>query len=148
MLPDLRAPQVAATGDEDRSGARDAGEGTGAGGQGAGTGAGGSGSGPGGGGGGTDARKIAGDINSARDYPREGRDLRLGDDVIIALTVGTDGRPSKCRVVRASRDPQADAVTCRLAMKRFRFRPATDAQGQPVESIYGWKQRWFYPGKD
>ena len=96
--------------------------------------------------GGAAAVKIAGDINSARDYPQATRDLRIGDRVIVALTVGKDGRPSACRIVRASRDPQADAITCQLALARFRFRPATDAAGQPVASEYGWQQRWFYRG--
>jgi len=140
------APQASSTGTEIRSGASEAGEGTGAAGQGAGTGAGGSGSGQGGGG--SKAQKISGDINSARDYPREGRDLRIGDHVIIVLTVGTDGRARNCRVRRPSRDAKADSITCELAKKRFRFRPATNASGQPVESFYGWKQRWFYPGKN
>ncbi|MCB2072218.1 MAG: TonB family protein [Novosphingobium sp.] len=145
-IAQLDAPKVAATGDDVSSGARDRGEGTGAGGQGAGTGSGDSGTGQGAGGG-SKVEKIAGDINSARDYPRESRDLRIGDYVIVALTVGTDGRVKSCRVHRASRDPEADRITCELATKRFRFRPATDANGNPVESVYGWKQRWFYPGK-
>lgn len=137
------APSVASTGDQDSSGARDAGEGTGAAGEGAGTGSGNSGIGQGGGG--TKAVKISGDINSAKDYPKETRDLRIGDHVIVALTVGTDGRVKNCRIHRPSRDAQADEITCDLATKRFRFRPATDAAGNPVESIFGWKQRWFYP---
>ena len=142
------APTVASTGAADRSGARDAGDGTGAGGQGSGTGAGTGGSGQGGGGGlAAKAEKIAGDINSARDYPRETRPLRIGDHVVVALTVGTDGRVKGCRVARASRDAEADRITCRLATERFRFRPATDAGGRPVESVFGWRQRWFYPGE-
>lgn len=145
VIAQMQAPQAASTGSAERSGAGDAGQGAGAGGQGAGTGAGGSGNGQGGGA--TKAVKIAGDINSARDYPREGRDLRIGDHVIVALTVGTDGRVKGCRVVRPSRDPQADKVTCDLASARFRFRPARDAAGNPVVSIYGWQQRWFYPGQ-
>ncbi|HEY6868814.1 MAG TPA: energy transducer TonB [Novosphingobium sp.] len=135
------APPVAATGAQDRAGAQAAGAGTGAAGAGGGTGSGGAGNGQGGA---SAAVKIAGDINSARDYPIASRELRIGDHVIIALTVGTDGRPAACRVVRASRDPEADAITCRLAMARFRFRPATDAAGQAVVSTYGWQQRWFY----
>jgi periplasmic protein TonB len=141
------APQVRSTGDDNRSGARDAGEGTGAGGAGVGTGAGGTGSGQGGGMA-IKAEKVAGDINSARDYPREGRDARIGSSVVIAITVGTDGQPKGCRVARASPDAAADRITCELAMKRFRFRPATNAAGQPVESVYGWQQRWFYKSGD
>ena len=100
--------------------------------------------GDGGGGGGGKLAKIAGEISSAHDYPLASRDLRIGDYVIIALSVGSNGRPSACRIHRASRDADADAVTCRLAMARFRFRPATDAAGQPVEAVYGWRQSWHY----
>jgi periplasmic protein TonB len=126
------------------AGKGDLGERTGAGGQGSGDGSGAGGSGRGAGGG-ARAAKIAGDINSARDYPRESRDLRIGDHVIVALTVGPDGRVRSCRVSRASKDPEADRITCRLATERFRFRAATDAAGNPVESVFGWRQRWFYP---
>ena len=138
------APKVASTGSANNSGASNAGTGTGAGGQGNGTGSGAGGTGQGGG---LVAKavKIAGEINSARDYPRETRDLRIDGAVTIYLTVGTDGRARNCRVQSASRDPQADAITCRLAEARFRFKPAIDAAGNPVESTYGWRQKWFYP---
>ena len=138
------APVAASTGAAVASGARDAGTGSGAGGQGSGTGAG---AGGGGQGGGLAAKpvKIVGEINSARDYPRETRDLRIGDHVVVALTIGTDGRVRNCRVQRPSRDAEADRVTCRLATERFRFRPALDAAGAPVEATFGWQQRWFYP---
>ncbi|WP_245892858.1 TonB family protein [Novosphingobium guangzhouense] len=88
--------------------------------------------------------KIAGDINSARDYPRAGRDLRVGASVTIDLTVGRDGRVTSCRVIQPSPDPQADRITCDLATRRFRFRPATDSGGNQVEALYRWRQRWFY----
>ena len=130
------APPVAGTGTATQSGASSAGTGSGAGGFGTGS----------GGGAGyvaTKAVKVAGDIVSARDYPRAGREAREGAAVIIALTVGTDGRVKSCTVVRASPDPQADAITCRLATKRFRFRPAQDQNGRPIESSYGWRQSWF-----
>ncbi len=141
------APPVAGTGAANSAGARDQGQGTGAGGQGNGTGSGQGGNGQGGGGLAAKAVKIAGDINSARDYPRDTRDLRIGDSVTVVLTVGVDGKVKTCRVHRASRDPQADQITCRLAMDRFRFRPATDSAGNPTESTFGWQQRWFYPGE-
>lgn len=138
------APPVAATGNENRSGAGQTGSGTGGGGEGSGTGSGGSGDGSGAGGA-RKAEKIAGDIRSERDYPKEGRGDRLGRSVVIAVTVGTDGRPQTCRIARPSGNSEADRITCRLAMERFRFRPATDRNGQPVESVYGWEQRWFTP---
>jgi protein TonB len=144
VLAPAPAPPIADKGSADTAGARDAGVGAGAEGAGAGAGAA-TGSGGVGSGGLRKAEKIAGDINSARDYPAATRAVRLGDHVVVALTVGGDGRVKACRVHRASRDPRADAVTCRLAVERFRFRPATNAAGEPVDSIYGWQQRWFGP---
>ncbi|MDP3907932.1 TonB family protein [Novosphingobium sp.] len=136
------APKAASTGSANTSGAQDAGAGTGAGGQGSGTGSGTGGTGSGGG----LTRKVektAGEINSARDYPRETRDLRKDDYVIVAITVSAAGKPTACRIHRPSKDAQANAITCTLALQRFRFKPATDAQGNPVASTYGWRQRWY-----
>jgi protein TonB len=138
------APRAASTGTANQSGAGDRGAGTGAGGPGDGTGSGRAGQGQGGQPV-TRPEKIAGDINDARDYPVPpgGREARRGSQVIVHMTVGTDGRARDCRVVEPSRDPEADRITCRLAEDRFRFRPATDAAGKPVEAVYGWRQRWF-----
>lgn len=149
LAPLAPAPPIVGAGLANSAGARDAGQGTGAGGAGSGPGAGTAGYGPGGGGvGATRPQKIAGDIVSARDYPRATRGLRLGSSVALALTVGTDGRVAACRIVRPSADPEADRITCRLARERFRFRPAQDASGRPIASTYGWQQRWFTPPKD
>ena len=137
------APKASSTGSADTSGAGTKGAGTGTGGPGNGTGSGTGGNGQGGGAV-TKAVKTAGEINSARDYPIATRDLRINDFVIVAITVGADGRPSGCRVARPSKDAQANSITCQLALKRFRFKPATDASGKPVASVYGWKQSWFY----
>ena len=137
------APRASSTGAANSSGARDEGQGTGAGGEGDGTGSGGAGAGPGSG-----ARPlelISGSINNARDYPTPpgGREVRRGHDVVIELTVGTDGRVSACRVTDPSPDPEADAITCRLATDRFVFRPRLNARGEPVVGLFRWRQRWF-----
>jgi protein TonB len=136
------APVIAATGDANTSGMRADGVGPGAGttGTGGGSGAGGAGQ----GGGGSALAQIAGTIDSARDYPRAGRDARIGHSALIVFTVGVDGRAHDCHVRESSGDPESDAITCRLAEQRFRFRPATDAAGNPVEHPYGWRQKWFY----
>ena len=139
----IPAPTASSTGSADTSGAGTSGTGTGAGGPGTGTGSGTGGTGQGGGAA-VKAVKTAGVINSARDYPIATRDLRINDYVIVAITVGADGRPTGCRVARPSKDAAANSVTCQLALTRFRFKPATDASGKPVTSVYGWKQSWFY----
>lgn len=139
----MTAAPAASTGDATRSGATSNGAGTGGGNAGSGTGSGGNGDGAGFGA--QRAVKIAGDITATRDYPAQTRNLRLGSSVIVVLTVGTDGRVHGCRIHQPSPDPEADAITCRLATERFRFRPATDRAGNPIVSEFGWQQRWFAP---
>lgn len=141
--PERNLPEASSTGDAETSGATSAGDGTGAGGEGAGTGSGDEGSGQGSSMA-TGPIKIAGTINSARDYPIPdgGREVRVGRTVRIALLVGTDGRPRRCRVFFSSGLPDTDARTCELAMARFRFEPARNARGRPIEAEYGWEQRF------
>jgi protein TonB len=144
-LPSLKpAPRASSTGAADTAGASAQGQGTGAGGAGAGTGSGRGGSGAGGFAA-TKPVKIAGEIDDARDYPVPpgGRKVRLGHSVTVAMTVGIDGRASNCRIVSPSPDPVADRLTCALAEARFRFKPATDVNGNPVPATYGWRQSWF-----
>jgi len=136
-------PPASSTGEENTSGAAMRGAGTGGAAMGASAGSGHGGSGQGGGAV-RGVQKIAGDINSARDYPKSSRELRIGQSVTIVLTVGPDGLVRNCRVARPSPDAEADAITCRLATSRFRFRPALDAAGNPVTGKYAWRQRWFY----
>lgn len=144
--PTSPVPRAPSTGTANTSGARDQGQGTGAGGPGEGTGSGRFGSGAGG----IPVSapvKIAGDINDddIDDFPIPpgGRESRIGQSVTIAMTVGVDGRASNCRVARPSNDPAADRLVCQLAIQRFRFRPATDANGNPVPATYGWRQDFF-----
>lgn len=138
----MPAAPASGPGDETVSGSRESGTGTGGVDAGGGPGAGGQGGGTGGGA--TPTVKIAGEINSARDYPRASRALRIGAFVVIDLAVGTDGRVASCRVSSPSPDPAADAVTCRLATQRFRFTPARNGAGEPVPAVYRWRQRWFH----
>ena len=144
LKADAPMPRATSTGTASTSGAREAGEGTGAAGSGQGTGSGGSGAGRGGMAV-TKPVKVAGDINAAADFPvpAGGRKARFGTSVTVAMTVGPDGRASNCRIMTASPDPVADAIVCRLAIERFRFRPATDSGGNPVAATYGWRQQWF-----
>jgi len=86
--------------------------------------------------------KIAGELTEA-DYPKAGRAKRLNTASIFLFTVGTDGHVSDCVVQQPSGDPEADAVTCKVAKARFRFTPAVDQNGDPVQATYGWQQRFF-----
>jgi len=125
-MPSLPPPGKTATGGAGTRGAGDApgGDGTGA------------------GRGGSALAQLAGRIDDAHDYPPDPQGRRIGTSVLIVFTVGIDGRIHDCRVAQPSPDPVADATTCRLAEARFRFRPATDAAGEPIAGQYGWRQSW------
>lgn len=124
-----------------------AGTGTGNGGVGDGTGSGGQGNGTGGGGngGGTGAQRIGGGIDGARDYPREARRAGIEGSVAVRFTVDSDGRVRGCAVLRSSANAELDTTTCRLIERRFRYRPATDAQGRPRAETISRTFDWSLP---
>ena len=114
-------------------------------GSGAGGGTGGSGYGAGDGGG-TDLELISGDITQ-RDYPKHLGNAGIGGTVSVRFTVLTSGRVAGCRVTRSSGVPELDALTCEIAVQRFRFRPATDRYGRPVSEAVDWDQDWIPHGR-
>ena len=113
----------------------------GAGAQGRGTGAGGSGTGVGVGGSGSPAQRIAGALRDS-DYPREAERAGLAGTVVIGFRVRTDGRADRCTIIRSSGYALLDDLTCRLFTQRYRFRPATTAAGDPVESTLQTSFTW------
>jgi protein TonB len=140
-IPVTKTPN---TGSESTQGASDVvGSGTGAGGVGTGTGSGGSGRGTGGGGTGGVATRpsvVRGITN--RDYPDEvARYWPRGGAVFIAVRVLPNGRATDCKINRSIGVPAIDQWTCKLVEERAVFRPATDANGRPVASWYGYIQR-------
>ena len=139
------APRVASTGTANASGATDDGDGTGAAGSGLGTGSGNGGTGRGGGGAVTKPEIASGALNSARDFPIPpgGREARIGTSVIVKVTVLPNGRATDCSVYRSSPFPDTDAAVCRLVVDRLRFRPATNAAGEPVAAPFYYQQRFF-----
>ncbi len=134
------APRASSTGDQNRSGATEGGEGSGAGGEGDGPGAGRSGGGQGG------AVAVgpsvrSGELNEARDFPipEGGREARFGKSVTVHFTVTTDGRARNCTVASSSVDAATTARVCPLVVERIRFNPARTAEGTPVEARYGYR---------
>ena len=120
-----------------------AGSGAGQGGQGNGTGAGGSGTGNGSGVA-TPPVHIAGALTDA-DYARTSHPRGATGTVYIAFRVRADGSVDQCRVTRTSGYPSIDEATCRLFQQRFRFRPARNASGQPIDytmsTVFTWRPR-------
>jgi protein TonB len=113
-------------------------------GMGAGGGTGTGGTGEGGDEGGTDLEHIAGEIG-AGDYPPDLGRAGIGGRVGVLLAVGTNGRVTRCTILRSSRVPQLDALTCRLMHQRFVFRPSTDSRGRPIADEVEWDHDWIPP---
>lgn len=150
--PPLVVAPVAAAGEDRSSGAAlAAGPGTGAGGDGRENGGGDSGDGNGGGGvaggGGGDAVQIAGRI-TGRDYPLGPLRAHIEGQVTIHYAIDARGRVQGCRIVRSSGNADLDATTCRLVTRRFRFRPARDANGRKIADELTEDHTWVIDGAD
>lgn len=116
-----------------------AGSGAGQGGRGSGTGSGGA-----GGGAVTPPVHIAGALSNA-DYARSGLPRGAQGTVVIGFRVRSDGGVDSCRTVRSSGYAVIDEATCRLVEQRFRFRPAEDSAGHPIDytenTDFTWRPR-------
>lgn len=120
------------------------GDADGGGGSGAGSGSG-SGSGSGAGSGtGEVAVRVAGAL-SDRDYPRAARGA--GGTVAIRFRVRADGGVDQCHPIASSGVSVLDDLTCELVERRFRYRPARDAYGQPIDSEQRTSFTWGARGR-
>ena len=81
---------------------------------------------------------------AASDYPAEAIPKRAQGITDYRLRVNASGRVDKCEIERSSGNAALDAATCRVITKRSRFRPAIDATGRPVASIYLGMVHWRY----
>lgn len=94
------------------------------------------------GGGGTDLEQIAGEI-TPRDYPRRLHDSGIGGVVGLSFRVEPTGLVSRCTVTQSSGVPELDALTCRLIVQRFRYRPSTDRRGRPIADTVDGEHEWI-----
>ena len=68
------------------------------------------------------------------DYPAEAVRNRWQGTVVVDLTISRDGSPTACRIVQSSGHKVLDDATCDLIMRRAKFVPARDMNGNPIES--------------
>jgi protein TonB len=92
--------------------------------------------------GGSELEQIAGEI-TRRDYPRRLADAGIGGMVGISFRVEPTGLVSRCTVTRSSGVPELDALTCRLIVQRFRYRPSTDRYGRPIADTVDGEHEWI-----
>lgn len=88
----------------------------------------------------TGARQIRGRFRNS-DFPSSARSagrLKIG----VRFAVGPTGNVDECEIIESSGYAEVDAMTCRVIVERYRFRPARDGAGEPVtevmEETYTW----------
>jgi protein TonB len=75
-----------------------------------------------------------GDWFSPDFYPPDAKQAGIGGRVVVRLHVDRKGQADGCTLLDSSGSPSLDSATCALAIRNARYRPALDAQGQPVAS--------------
>lgn len=81
------------------------------------------------------------------DYPAEALRYDREGRVAFTLTVSPAGRVTGCAITQSSGASSLDATTCRLAVTRARFTPATDAMGRVITSTFSSAVNWKLPPK-
>jgi len=69
------------------------------------------------------------------DFPAYLQQAAASRNILIAVTVASDGRVSGCYPELSSGDPRLDQYTCILVMNRGRFAPARRSDGTPVTGV-------------
>lgn len=73
---------------------------------------------------------------SASDYPTNMARGNYQGTVYYRLIVDENGKPKSCHVQRSTRPKDFDETVCRVVMRRGKFEPALDANGNPVPSFW------------
>ena len=76
------------------------------------------------------------------DYPVEALQKGVEGTVHFVLDVGPSGRATVCRIEQTSGSELLDQMTCRLALRRAKFRPAQDENGKPTTGSWASSATW------
>ena len=80
---------------------------------------------------------------SDEDYPPSSIRNEEAGTSVARFTIGTDGKVTSCNASGAS--PALDAETCKLILRRFRYKPAKDETGNPIEETRTQRVTWRLP---
>lgn len=86
---------------------------------------------------------LRGGSISDEDYPPAAIRAEEQGTAVATFTIGTDGRVTTCSASGAG--PILDAETCKLIQRRFRFRAAQDASGNPIAETRTQRVTWRLP---
>lgn len=81
-------------------------------------------------------------IFSPNDYPRDALMSNERGAVGVLAFIEPTGRVSNCRVIESSKSRSLDTTTCNIVIKRSRFDPARDAQGNTLRVPIYTRVRW------
>lgn len=79
------------------------------------------------------------------DYPSSAMREGVQGVTGFRLDIGADGRATNCTVTSSSGSSLLDDTACRLLIRRARFTPAKDSDGNPMTASYSNRVRWQIP---
>jgi protein TonB len=80
---------------------------------------------------------------SDEDYPSSSIRNEEAGTSVATFTIGPDGKVGSCSASGAS--ATLDAETCKLILRRFRYKPAMGADGQPMSETKTQRVTWRLP---
>lgn len=80
------------------------------------------------------------------DYPSSMLRKKAAGTTTVGLRVAADGRVENCVVQSSSGSTELDETTCRLLMRRARYQPALDKDGNGVTMPVQYSMNWKLPG--
>lgn len=86
-----------------------------------------------------------GQFFGADDYPTEAISASEQGRVIAKLWIDATGKVVSCTVTVSSGSVSLDRTTCKIALEKVSFTPATDRRGRPVAAAYTLPVRWVLP---
>lgn len=64
------------------------------------------------------------------------------------VNIDASGAPTSCEITGPSGDASLDALTCKLLMRRAKFKPAVDPFGKPIPDTFDSAIRWDIPKEE
>lgn len=90
------------------------------------------------------AVQRGGSISDA-DYPSAAQRAEAEGTTGVRYTIDASGKVSSCSVTRSSGNGALDSTTCSLIQRRYRFKPAEDAGGNPIAETRSASIVWRLP---
>lgn len=84
----------------------------------------------------------------ANDYPSRALRNEEEGSVNVEVIVGTNGRAKTCEIRETSGSDTLDRAACRNMMRYARWNPATDADGELIETVWRQAITWAIPGSE